>query len=259
MLLDLEPVLFRLGPLAIRWYGLMMAISVAIGFYYLIKNGTKLGLEEELLSNLALVAVIGGIIGARLIYVATNWAYYSTRPIEILQIYQGGLSFHGALIGGLLTGKWFLDRHKIAWEMVADLVVPGLAVGYSLVRIGNIFNQEILGRTALFLPFTQHPTQIYGSLIGITLLIIHNYLARKTPPQGYLFWAFIFYYSLLRGVIEETFRANPLYLWGYVNYQWGFGFFTLTHLITPVLLLLSWLMMKRTQVKQKNVSKKEEI
>jgi phosphatidylglycerol---prolipoprotein diacylglyceryl transferase len=118
-----------------------------------------------------------------------------------------------------------------------DLAVPGLAIGYMLVRIANIFNQEILGRPAALFFFEQHPTQIYGSLIGLVSLLIHNYLARTFPAKpGVLFWLFIFYYSLLRGIIEETFRANPLYLWGYTNELWGVGFFTMTHLVTPFIL-----------------------
>lgn len=253
MLLDLEPILFRIGPLAVRWYGVMMALSMVIGFYYLLKHGAKLGLSEEFLSNLALLVVLAGIVGARAIYVLTNWSYYDARPLEIVQIWQGGLSFHGGLLGGLVVGKIYLDRHGVLWEAVADLVVPGLAVGYILVRIANIFNQEILGRPALLLPFARHPTQIYGSLIGAAVLVIHNYLARRNPPPGFLFWAFIFSYSLLRGLVEETFRENPLYFWGYVNNQWGFGFFTLTQLITPPLLLLAWVMMQRAMAREKGV------
>lgn len=251
MLLDLDPVLFRIGSLTIRWYGVMMALSMAIGFYYLLRNGTRFGLSEELLSNLAILVIISGIIGARLIYVFTNWSYYAPRPVEILKIYQGGLSFHGGLLGGLVAGKWYLDRHRVSWEAVADLVVPGLAVGIILVRITNIFNQEVLGRPALLLPFARHPTQIYGSLIGMALLVLHNYQARRDPPPGYLFWSFVFYYSLLRGFIEETFRDNPLFLWGYINYDWGFGFFTLTHIITPLLLLFSWVMMNRARTRER--------
>jgi phosphatidylglycerol:prolipoprotein diacylglycerol transferase len=249
VLLDLDPVLFRIGPIPIRWYGVMMALSILIGFYYLVKNGRDLGLDEDFLSNLALLAVIGGIIGARVVYVLTNLSYYSLYPVDAFKIYEGGLSYHGAILGGILVGKWYLDRRYISWEAVADLVVPGLTVGYILVRIANIFNQEILGRVATELPFVRHPTQIYGSLIGVALLLLHNYLARRNSPPGYLFWAFIFHYSLLRGVIEETFRENPLYLWGHVNQMWGFGFFTLTQLITPLLLLISWFLMRQSQEK----------
>ena len=76
--------------------------------------------------------------------------------------------------------------------------------------------------------------------------MIHNALARRRPPAGYLFWSFVFWYQLIRGFVEETFRANPLYAWGYVNEVWGVGFFTLTHLITPAILVLAWWMRRRT-------------
>ena len=121
MLLDLDPVLFRLGTLTVRWYGVMMALSMMIGYYYLLKHGKKLGLREEFLSNLALLVVFAGIVGARAIYVLTNWSYYAARPVEMVQIWRGGLSFHGGLLGGLVAGKIYLDRHGISWE-AADLV-----------------------------------------------------------------------------------------------------------------------------------------
>lgn len=91
-----------------------------------------------------------------------------------------------------------------------------------------------------------HPTQIYGSLIGVILLIINAVLARRQPPPGYLFWSFVLYYSILRGCLEETFRDNPLYAGGWVIERLGAGFFTLTHLFTPLFIALAWWMRKRS-------------
>lgn len=244
MVLDLDPFVFQIGSFGVRWYGFFMAISIAIGFYYLIKHGSRRGLNEDHLYNLAILAVVGGIIGARLIYVATNWGDYAAYPLEIIRIDHGGLSWHGALLGGMLPVWWYGRRRGISFRLIADLAVPGLAVGYMLVRIGNIFNQEIVGRITQ-LGFDRHPTQIYGSLIGLVLLILHNYLARRRPPDGYLFWSFILWYQVLRGVVEETFRDNPLYTLGYVNEVWGMGFFTLTQLITPPLVLFALWMIFR--------------
>ncbi|HEX6972284.1 MAG TPA: prolipoprotein diacylglyceryl transferase family protein, partial [Limnochordia bacterium] len=94
--------------------------------------------------------------------------------------------------------------------------------------------------------FDRHPAQLYGSAIGLVLWAIHTRLSRRHPPAGYLFWSFVLYYSVLRGVIEETFRANPLYAWGYVNETWGIGLFTLTQLVTPPLVLLAWWLRRLT-------------
>ncbi len=238
--------MFTIGPVAIRWYGLMMALSMAIGVFFIVKNGKKLGMDEEHLYNVSILSILGGIVGSRLIYVLTNLSFYMDKPGEIIRIDHGGLSWHGALLGGLAVGWWYAERFGLNLNLLADLAVPGLASGYMLVRIANIFNQEVLGRTSEL--FGRHPAQLYGSFIGLVLLVLHNYLARnKWNPEkaGYLFWSFFFYYSILRGFIEETFRANPLYAWGYVNLKWGAGFFTLTHLVTPALLLFSYYMMRR--------------
>lgn len=247
---NISPIIFRIGPLAVRWYGLMMGISFALGSYFFIKNGIKKGYSEDSLFIIIVAAIITGIAGARAIYVLTNLSDFIS-PVEMLRIDRGGLSFHGGLLGGLLSA-WFLSRiHKVNLGDMLDLAVPGISVGYMLVRIANIFNQEILGRTTLFFPFAQHPTQIYGSLIGLISLLIHNILARNRENKpGALFWLFVFYYSLLRGLIEETFRANPLFLLGYINDFLGVGFFTLTHLITPPLALMAWWIYKRIQKRQ---------
>lgn len=246
MLLDLDPVMFSLGPLTVRWYGFFMAVSMAIGIYYLVKNGVRQGMPEDALYNVALLGIVGGVIGARVIYVATNWSDYAGNLVEIIRVDHGGLSFHGAVGGGMLAFWYYARRAGLSLPALFDLAVPGVCVGIMLVRIGNLFNGEVLGHVAQALPFDRHPAQIYGSLVGLVTLLIHNALARRRPPAGYLFWSFVFWYQLIRGFVEETFRANPLYAWGYVNEVWGVGFFTLTHLITPAILVLAWWMRRRT-------------
>ncbi|HEX6990095.1 MAG TPA: prolipoprotein diacylglyceryl transferase [Bacillota bacterium] len=245
MLLDLDPVMFTLGPLTVRWYGFFMAVSMAVGIYYLVKHGSARGMSEDALYNVSLLGILGGVIGARIVYVATNWSDYAGNLIEILRVDHGGLSFHGAVGGGMLAFWLYARRAGLSLPALFDLAVPGVCVGIMLVRIGNIFNGEVLGHVAEALPFDRHPAQVYGSLVGLVTLLIHNALARRNPPEGYLFWSFVFWYQLLRGFIEETFRDNPLYAWGYVNETWGVGFFTLTHLITPLILALAWWMRRQ--------------
>jgi phosphatidylglycerol:prolipoprotein diacylglycerol transferase len=240
---NISPVIFTLGPLTVRWYGLLMAVSAALGIFYLLKNGKKQGLDEGSLLNLSTLAILCAAIGARTIYVLTNWSYFSRNLAEIIRVDKGGLAFHGALLGGFLSVWLYTKKNRINFGQILDLAVPGITIAYMLVRIANITNQEILGRTGTLLPFDRHPAQIYGSLIGLTLLLVHNRLARtRSFKPGGLFWSFVLFFSLLRGLIEETFRDNPLYLWGYVNESWGVGFFTLTHLITPFLVILAWRM-----------------
>ena len=241
---DISPIIFQIGPLAVRWYGLMFAISVLIGFYFMLKNGAKKGLNEDFIFSLFLFLLISLVVGARAVFVAVNWAYFMENPELIIRIDRGGLAFHGGLLGGILS-SWLYCRHKkVSWRVVADLAVPGVAVGIALVRIANIFNQEILGREAELFAFDRHPAQIYGSLIGIFLLVLHNYLARRGDNKpGYLFWSFVLGYTLLRGLIEETFRDNPLVAWGYISEAWGAGFFTTVQLFTvPIVLLCLYML-----------------
>jgi phosphatidylglycerol:prolipoprotein diacylglycerol transferase len=237
---QLDPVIFTLGSLEIRWYGVLVATSILIGFYYFLRDGKRLSINEDLLYNVLFVAVIGGMIGARLVYVLTNLSVYLEYPAEIIRIDHGGLSFHGAVLGGFLTTWLYIRKKRVSLMQLFDLVIPGLCVGIILVRLANILNQEAMGRMAGFLG-TNHPAQLYASFLGLVLLIIHNVIARSRPPVGYLSWSFIFYYSLFRFLIEETCRDNPLYLWGYVNEYLGIGFFTLTHLISvPIMILALW-------------------
>lgn len=241
---NLDPIAFALGPIEVRWYGLLMALSILIGFYYFRRDGMRLGHDEDFLYNLVFLMVLGGVIGARAIYVATNWSMYAAAPIEIIRIDQGGLSFHGGVIGGGLAAWLYIASKGKRVLQLFDLVVPGLAVGIMLVRIGNIFNQEVLGRPTE-IGLERHPAQLYASILGLVVLLIHNYLARKRPPEGYLMWSFVLYYSLFRGLIEETVRDNPLYWGHYINDKWGIGFFTLTHLITVPIVLLAWWQRRR--------------
>lgn len=242
MLLDLDPFVFHVGPFGVRWYGLMVVISILTGLYVMLKYARRRGFDEDYIYSVAIAAILGGVVGARLIFVLTNLPVYLADPLAALRIWEGGLAWHGALLGGLLAAYPIAGRNLYA---LADLAVPGLATGYVLVRIANIFNREILGRTAELLPFDRHPTQLYGSAIGLTLLLLNIYLARTPRPPGWLFWAFIFNYSILRGAIEETFRDNPIYLEVFISDALGMGFFTLTQLITPPLLLAAWLLMRR--------------
>jgi phosphatidylglycerol---prolipoprotein diacylglyceryl transferase len=242
----ISPVIFTIGPLVIRWYGLFFALSILVGFYYIRKYGIKKGINEDLIYNVFLVLIISIVIGARAVYVAASWNYFMANPELIIRIDRGGLAFHGGLLGGVIGSWLFCKVKKVNWNLLADLAVPGIALGITLVRIANVFNQEILGREAALFFFDRHPTQIYGSVIGLFLLILHNYLARKTNLKpGYLFWNFVLGYTILRGLFEETFRDNPLVFWGYINEFWGAGFFTAVQVFTPFILLLTMIMLRQ--------------
>ncbi|MGQ9532075.1 MAG: prolipoprotein diacylglyceryl transferase [Desulfotomaculales bacterium] len=247
MVVDLNPVAFHVGPLVVRWYGIFMVTAMIVGTVYFVRRGKQQGIHEDLLLNLVLLVLLAGIAGARLLFVLVNFpAWFVHDPVQVLKLYQGGLAWHGGLGAGLLAGWLYCRARGLNAQRLADLTVPGLALGYMLVRVGNIFNQEVLGRfTAL--GFERWPTQPIGAAIALVLLARYFLLQRQTPPAGYQFWSFVFYHQLLRGLVEETLREMPLALPVYLDPYRGIALFTLGQLVTPVILVLAWWFMRRAR------------
>lgn len=246
MVLNLSPYAFKLGPISVHWYGVFMTLSFLLGSYYLYKMGIKSGFDEDFLLNVAMIVIITGVIGARLMFVLTNYPQWFVKdPLQVVKIWEGGLSWHGGLLGGIISGWYYCKRNSVDPNILADWTVLGLSFGYIIVRIGNIFNQEVLGRMTQF-TFGRWPAQLVGSFIGVILFIRFIYLQAKGTPPGYQFWSFLWYHQLLRALIEETVRENPLFLVHYVSPKWGIGFFTLTQLFTPLIMGFVYYMYKVT-------------
>jgi len=224
----------------IRWYGLFMAISMLIGAGYMVREGMRSGWSEAQVTNVAIWSIVGGVVGARLVFVFANDPLWIVRdPLQVLRIWQGGLAWDGALVGGILGGYLSCRANRLPLQGVLDLTVPGLTVGYILVRIGNIFNHEVLGRFTAF--GFRWPAQLIGSAIGLVLLARYFYIRRKYPdlPVGYQFWTFNLWYQVLRALIEESVRQNPLYGVVYVNHYLGVGFLTLEQWFSPLIFLVA--------------------
>ncbi len=240
----INPVIFTIGPLEVRWYGLAMAGILLFGIWYLVKRGKPKGLNESHLVVMSLLVMVFGILGARLMYVIANHpSWFWEDPVKILKTYEGGLAWHGGLIGGVLTAWLYLKyRAKISFNQVADLCVPAIALGYFLIRLANIPNQENIGRMTSFY-FGRWPAQLIAAGISLTLLIRHFFISRKSLPDGHLFWSFLFYHQVFRAGIEETIRDMPLVFQLYVNNFLGIGFLTLVQVTTlPVLLFIGWIL-----------------
>jgi phosphatidylglycerol:prolipoprotein diacylglycerol transferase len=246
MVLNLSPYAFYIGNKPVYWYGIFMAISFLVGTYYLYTMGKKRGIDEDFILNLAMIIILAAIVGARLVFVLTNYPrWFITEPLNVIKVWEGGLAWHGGLLGGLLAGWFYAKKYGINPNVLADWTVVGLSFGYIIVRIGNIFNQEVVGRITQF-SFGRWPAQLIGSSIGLILLIRFFYLQKKGVPTGYQFWSFLWYHQLLRALIEETVRENPLFLIKYINPRWGIGFFTLTQWFTPLILGFIYYMYKTT-------------
>lgn len=209
----IDPVLLNLGPLQIRWYGLMYVIAFIITFYYArnaIRKG-KLAMTEKQLDTFMGILVIAMIVGARIFEILFyEPTYYFSNPWKMLAIWEGGLSFHGALVSILVVGWLYLRKYKINFWQTADIFVVPVTFGNALGRIGNFINAELYGKIT-DLPWgvifpgvsgARHPTQLYEAAYNIIIFIILYSCRNKNWKQGTIFGLFLILYSLARFGVE---------------------------------------------------------
>jgi phosphatidylglycerol:prolipoprotein diacylglycerol transferase len=182
------PIIFEIGPLTLRWYGLLIATAVLIGLILAQKLAKYRNLEPELIGDLVIWLVIGAIPCARLYYVLFEWQQYAQRPADIFAIWQGGIAIHGAIIGGVIAGIIFAKiKHQSFWQL-ADIIAPALILGQGIGRWGNFFNSEAFGVPTnlpwrLFIPPNHrpdeyiefdyfHPTFLYESLWNLAVFVL---------------------------------------------------------------------------------------
>lgn len=230
---EIDPVIFAIGPLKVRWYGLMYVLGFMAVHFLVLHQVKKYRLKflEEHVENLNFALILGLILGARIGYmVFYNFSYYFQHPAEIIAIWQGGMSFHGAF-AGLLIGGWFYCRkNKISFLKAADTYSVTVPIGLGLGRIGNFINGELYGRVTesplgiIFPgggPLPRHPSQLYeffleGVLLFILLWSIKGISYRRHWAPGTLFAVFLVGYGVFRS-FAELFRepdAQLGFLWG---------------------------------------------
>ena len=212
---DINPEIFRIGPFAVRWYGVMYLMGFTAS-WFLIRHQIKrknLSLHVDQLSSLYTYLIFGLLAGARLGYVLFyNLAYYLSSPLDIFAVWHGGLSFHGGLIGSVLSGLFFCNKNNLNSWMIADLIVVTAPVGIGLGRIGNFINGELYGRItdvpwAMVFPdggeYPRHPSQLYEFLLeGVVLFIMLWKLKDTKFPHGFISAFFVIGYGTFRFFIE---------------------------------------------------------
>jgi len=227
------PILIELGPIAIRWYGLLIASAVLIGVTLSQYLAKRRNVDPELLGDLAIWLVIGAIPCARLYYVAFQWENYADNPASAIAIWKGGIAIHGAIIGGAIAALIFAKINKISFWQLADLVAPSLILGQAIGRWGNFFNSEAFGAPTdlpwkLYIPLQNrppglreyeyfHPTFLYESLWNLLvfgLLMTLFFRGLKGKPNlklGTIFLVYLAAYSAGRIWIEAL-RTDSLML-----------------------------------------------
>src|SRR5205807_1606684 len=161
-------IAFHLGPLTIRWYGVLMATAILVGFWLADRAAKREGVSADKLLNAGQWAIIAGLVGARIYEVIFNWDYYGQHPWKIPAVWEGGLAIHGGLIAGILTGLWVARREGLPIRRSLDIVAPSIAIGQAIGRWGNFFNEEAFG-TPTDLPWRLYisPQNRQGRSVGV--------------------------------------------------------------------------------------------
>jgi phosphatidylglycerol---prolipoprotein diacylglyceryl transferase len=224
-----DPVAFSLGPLSVRWYGLMYLLAFAqfilLGRYRIKSRPAPFNAEQldDLLFYGMLGVILGGRLGEVLFY---QPGHYLSHPLEIIAIWKGGMSFHGGFLGVLIAlGLWARQQH-LNWFDVTDFIAPLVPLGLATGRIGNFINGELWGRVApANLPWAmafpqsgdllpRHPSQLYHvGLEGISLFLILWLYSSKTRPRSAISGAFLIGYGAFR-FITEYFREPDAGIFG---------------------------------------------
>lgn len=232
-----NPVAFNLGPIAVHWYGLMYALAllsaISIAKWFIKKD--NLPISNDLFDSYIWWAEIGVILGARLGYIIfydTHTMYYLTHPWQIFNpyingVYAGisGMSYHGAFFGFIFASYLFCRKNKISFWFITDIAVLGISAAYVFGRIGNFFNQELVGRIT-DVPWgiyvgqvLRHPSQIYEAILeGLVVFTILVFLRKRKIFDGQLALMYGILYSIAR-IISEFYREPDTQL-GFIYSNW---------------------------------------
>jgi phosphatidylglycerol---prolipoprotein diacylglyceryl transferase len=230
IVLPIDPIIAQIGPLMLRWYGLMIGLGIVAGVYVGAKEAARRGVPLDEAVNLATWAVPLGFVFARLFHVVdgTMLPYYLTNPAKIIAINEGGMAIYGGLLGGALGGFLYAKTHHLPVGKLADAAAPGMILGQAIGRIGCFFNGDHQGLAASLPWATQytnpntlvpdfgtprHPTQVYEGLYDLAVFGLLWWLRTRIKLDGVLFWVYASLYSFGRFWISFL-RLDADFLFG---------------------------------------------
>ena len=219
---NFDPVAFEIFSLEIRWYSLAYIVGISLGWLYckkrLITDRAILDIFDDYISYLIIGIILGGRIGYIIFY---NFEYYLSNPIEILMVWNGGMSFHGGLVGVIVASILFANKNKTDLFIFLDLVALSAPIGIFFGRIANFINSELYGRPT-DLPWSvqftlidnikRHPSQLYEAILeGVILFFLLNFFLKKNyiKNPGQISGLFLIFYSLFRFLIEFFRSPDP--------------------------------------------------
>ena len=239
----IDPVLVNIGPITIKWYGLIMALGFLAGIFIATKLTKYRDISKTDIQDFFIYLIPSAIIGARLGHIISIPNYYLQNPIEMIAVWHGGMAFQGGLLGAVIAALIFCKKRKIEFYDLSDILVVPLAFALIFWRIANLINQELYGRLTN-LPWgisirdvegKRHPSQIYESLKNLIIFItLYNMIKIKHLKKGVVFWSFVAIYSILRFFVE-FFRD-----WDTIYYS-----LTLSQLISIPMAILAIIMLNK--------------
>ncbi|SCU53693.1 prolipoprotein diacylglyceryl transferase [Staphylococcus aureus] len=224
----IDPVAFNLGPLSVRWYGIIIAVGILLGYFVAQRALVKAGLHKDTLVDIIFYSALFGFIAARIYFVIFQWPYYAENPGEIIKIWHGGMAIHGGLIGGFIAGVIVCKVKNLNPFQIGDIVAPSIILAQGIGRWGNFMNHEAHGGPVsrafleqLHLPNFiienmyinsqyYHPTFLYESIWDVAGFIILVNI-RKHLKLGETFFLYLTWYSIGRFFIEGL-RTDSLML-----------------------------------------------
>jgi len=226
---SIDPVFLRLGPLEFRWYGLMYILGFVAAFFIIRSQAKKQHLEitTDMASDLVFTIAMGVVLGGRLGYILFyDLSWYIAHPLKVLAVWEGGMSFHGGLLGALIASLCIFRKFRLDFWQMADIVAQAGPVGLGLGRVGNFINGELYGRATdlpwgvVFPtggPLPRHPSQLYEAFLeGLVLFFVVRIVSGLKAPAGTAFWTFISGYGFFRFIVE-FFREPDRH----IGFLWG--------------------------------------
>ncbi|MDD4981037.1 MAG: prolipoprotein diacylglyceryl transferase [Candidatus Omnitrophica bacterium] len=221
----MHPIICKIGPLSIYSYGLMLVLALLTGSSLASLRAKKEGIDPDIIFNFSFIVFIWGIIGARLFYIIENAGYYLKNPLEIIMLQRGGLSWFGGLILSIFCAALYLKKKRLAAYKVLDCIVPFVALGQAIGRIGCLLNGCCFGKISKFgIYFKEYdsiliPTQIYSAFILVLIFITLRFLQDKPHKEGKIFFSYLLLYSTKRFFIEFWRADNEIIFLGLTLFQ----------------------------------------
>ncbi|KPK40116.1 MAG: hypothetical protein AMJ78_07535 [Omnitrophica WOR_2 bacterium SM23_29] len=218
------PVLFKCGPIHIYSYGVMLALAFLLATFLARRRAISIGMDGDTILDLGVYLIVSGILGARLLYVLLNLEYYKDNPFESLTIWRGGLAWYGGFTLAILVAIWFSRAKVLPLLKTCDLIIPYVALGQAIGRIGCFLNGCCYGKPttlAIGVRFGPaqapvHPTQLYESA---AMFLVYLILRGRRPGDGKTFFLYLIFYSTFRFFVEFLRGDNPQVFMGLTVFQ----------------------------------------